>query len=236
MALLVSASALDLIETAAGARTAAEAGRALFAALQPYGARAIYARSIRTARPDDEHVYSRISPPGWEELYAERRFAEINFVAREVRRWGEPFLWSQAELQGDLERELFQVLNDLNFPDGIAAPVHGPGGYLGVTSVAFSRLDQIAPDEHAAIGIAATVVHHRMRRLTPPALVAPPRLSGRERDCLALIAQGKSDWEISEILCVAQTTILTHVQNARRKLGARSRAQAVALCVAAGVF
>ncbi|HLZ84301.1 MAG TPA: autoinducer binding domain-containing protein, partial [Caulobacteraceae bacterium] len=152
MALLVSASALDLIETAAGARTAAEAGRALFAALQPYGARAIYARSIRTARPDDEHVYSRISPPGWEELYAERRFAEINFVAREVRRWGEPFLWSQAELQGDRERELFQVLNDLNFPDGIAAPVHGPGGYLGVTSVAFSRLDQIAPDERAAIG------------------------------------------------------------------------------------
>lgn len=236
MAFHVSAHAFDLIESAASAQSAAEVGRRLFAALQRHGARAIYARSLRSARPDDEHIYSRISPPGWEALYAERRFAEANYLVREVRRRGEPFRWSDAELRTDRERELAEVLKDMHFPDGVAAPVHGPGGYQGVTSIAFERLSEIAPPERAAIGIAATVLHMRMRSLTPPERVATPRLSQRERDCLGLIAQGKTDWEIGETLCIAETTVLSHVQRARRKLGAKTRAQAVALCVAMGLI
>lgn len=236
MVLYVSANVINLLDAATEARTAAEVGRCLFSALRSYGARAIYARSMRSALPGDEHIYSRISPAGWEELYSERRFAESNYLVREVRRRSEPFRWSDADLRTDRERELARVLAELNIPDGIGAPVHGPGGYLGVTSIAFERLDQIPPEEQTAIGIACTVLHHRMRTLTSSELIEPPRLTHRERDCLALIAQGNSDWEISEILGIAATTVLTHVQNARRKLGARSRAQAVAICVAMGVI
>jgi DNA-binding CsgD family transcriptional regulator len=231
----VSPRALDLIESAAGAPSAAEVGRRLFAALQPYGAKAFYARALRSAAPGDAHAFSRISPPRWEQIYEDGRFDDANYMVREVWRRGQPFCWSEVELRTDRERELSQVLVDLRMPDGIGAPVYGPH-YVGVTSVAFERLDQIAPSERAAIGVAATVLHHRMLELTPPALVQTPRLTPRERDCIALIAEGKSDWEIGEILGLAETTVMTHVQNVRRKLGARSRAQVIAICMIAGVI
>lgn len=58
-------------------------------------------------------------------------------------------------------------------------------------------------------------------------------LTTRERDALRWVAAGKSDWEIAVILGVSQTTVRFHVDNARRKLGAVNRAQAVALLLSA---
>ena len=54
-------------------------------------------------------------------------------------------------------------------------------------------------------------------------------LTARERQCLALLAEGKRDKEIARVLVVDPSTARKHVENARRKLGARTRAQAVAL-------
>jgi LuxR family quorum sensing-dependent transcriptional regulator len=68
---------------------------------------------------------------------------------------------------------------------------------------------------------------------------APPEgddevhLTDRERDALAWVAEGKSDWEISVILGVSEGTARFHVDNARKKLGAVNRAQAVARLAAA---
>jgi DNA-binding CsgD family transcriptional regulator len=59
-------------------------------------------------------------------------------------------------------------------------------------------------------------------------------LTPRERDCMAFVAEGKSDWEISVILGISQSTAKFHVDNARRKLGAVNRAQAVARFVVGG--
>ena len=55
-----------------------------------------------------------------------------------------------------------------------------------------------------------------------------PRLTRRERDSIALVAEGKTDWELAVILGVSEATARFHVDNARRKLGAVNRAQAVA--------
>lgn len=60
-----------------------------------------------------------------------------------------------------------------------------------------------------------------------PVPVPGLRLSPRERDCLVFVAQGKSDWEIGMILGVSKTTAHTHIENAKRKLDCRTRAQAV---------
>jgi len=230
----ISQRTFDLIDAAFAGRTAAEVGRAFFTALGPFGIRALWSRS--QARLEPSRIYARISPPRWEEIYNERAFENSNFVERELPRRSQPFRWSTIELISPGERTVKQVLNDLGFPDGMAAPVHGPGGRIGVTSLAFERLEAVDEPDRLAIGMAATVAHHRMEFLAGPPSAVPPALSPRERDCLAFIAQGMADWEISAILGVAESTVLTHVQNARRKLGARSRAQAVALCVSAGLI
>ena len=64
----------------------------------------------------------------------------------------------------------------------------------------------------------------------------PPRgdgqgapLSVRERQILGMIAAGDSGAQIAEALVLSPETVRTHIRNAMSKLGASSRAQAVAL-------
>lgn len=223
--MLVSPVVLDLITATAG-RTAAEVGRSFFFALQPFGAKAIFARARTPGGA--EHVYSRISPPGWEALYADERFADCNYLSREYGRRNEAFAWSDIRLITPAEVRLRETLADHGTRDGIAVPCHGPGGYSGVVSLAFDRLEALSPGERAAIAFAAAAAHGQMHRLSPPARAETVALSPRERDCLGFVANGLSDSEIAERLGVGVTTIVSHVQNARRKLGARTRAQAVA--------
>jgi ATP/maltotriose-dependent transcriptional regulator MalT len=72
------------------------------------------------------------------------------------------------------------------------------------------------------------------------ALGADVRLAGlpseRELEVLALIAAGKSNKEIASKLFVSMATVKTHTNNLYRKLGVRSRTQAVARAREIGVL
>jgi DNA-binding CsgD family transcriptional regulator len=61
-------------------------------------------------------------------------------------------------------------------------------------------------------------------------------LSGREREVLALLAQGLSDQEIAEQLVVSYHTVHRHVANIRHKLGRGSRTAAVAEAARLGLL
>lgn len=66
---------------------------------------------------------------------------------------------------------------------------------------------------------------------------APDRkatLTPRERDVVRLLSLGDNGPEIADELHVAHNTVRTHVRNAMTKLGARSRAQLVAMSLADG--
>ncbi|WP_166139190.1 helix-turn-helix transcriptional regulator [Nocardioides ochotonae] len=58
------------------------------------------------------------------------------------------------------------------------------------------------------------------------------RLSEREAEILGLVAQGLSNPEIGEVLYLSVNTVKTYLRTAYRKIGLRTRAQAVtwALC------
>ena len=60
--------------------------------------------------------------------------------------------------------------------------------------------------------------------------------SARERQILALLAEGATDGQIAERLELSPATVQTHVRNAKAKLGARTRAQAVAMALQRGLI
>jgi len=73
----------------------------------------------------------------------------------------------------------------------------------------------------------------------PPAVPAAPvaldMLTSRETEVLMLIAQGMSNTQISDTLCIAGETTRTHVKRILAKLGLRDRAQAVVIAYQTGL-
>ena len=67
--------------------------------------------------------------------------------------------------------------------------------------------------------------------VSPKATQKLPALSGREREILALLADGNSNPEIAAQLFISPETVRTHVRNAMAKLEADTRTQAVALAL-----
>ena len=61
-------------------------------------------------------------------------------------------------------------------------------------------------------------------------------LTHREREVLALLAQGHSQGEIAGELFISSNTVATHLQRVLAKLGVHSRAQAVALAHQQGMI
>ena len=62
------------------------------------------------------------------------------------------------------------------------------------------------------------------------------RLTPREREVLRLLAGGARGTEVAERLGLSGETVRTHIRNAMRKLGARTRIHAAVLATRAGVL
>lgn len=62
------------------------------------------------------------------------------------------------------------------------------------------------------------------------------RLSEKERAVLRELARGCSTEETAQVLSVSPHTVRTHIKNGLRKLGARTRAHAVAIALSEGVI
>ncbi len=76
------------------------------------------------------------------------------------------------------------------------------------------------------VGAHALRAARRLRHAETPA--HRPVLTPREVECLSLIARGKTDWEIAQILTISVETVHQYVKRARTTYRAVSRAQLIA--------
>lgn len=60
------------------------------------------------------------------------------------------------------------------------------------------------------------------------------QLTGREREVMTLVASGLQSGDIAERLFLSPETVKSHVHNALAKLGAHTRAHAVAVALVTG--
>lgn len=226
--------ALDLVGGLDRAGSPAAAGQILRQALQPLGLSGLFAGSfpssplLPTARiVAGTRRYAQFSPPGWLDAYARQGLDAGNPVIFAPARRVSPFRWSDPGFPELAGWRGLHLAREIGIEDGLAVPCHEPGGRVGVVSMGFERFE-LSPQEARIVALAAMLTHERMVALAGATVPVADGLSQRERDCLAYVADGFTDAEIAEKLRIAQNTAHGHVESAKRKLGARSRAQAVA--------
>lgn len=221
--------ALEIVSRIDEAETIPAAARALLEGLRPMGILSVVATDTFVApqEPGAAHapLIAALTPDGWagsqEAAYIDQHNPNLNH-ARLVQR---PFLWTAASMATKAVYSAYwEALGAFGAVEGLAVPIREMGRAAGV-SMAFATGDWDRR-ERRAMEFACYAFIDKVRELAP-APPDPPRLTPRERDCIAFVSEGKTDWEISVIMGISQSTAHQHVESARRKLGAVNRAQAV---------
>jgi LuxR family transcriptional regulator, quorum-sensing system regulator BjaR1 len=182
--------------------------------------------------------FARI-PPAWLERYYDRRYHEIDPVFATVRRRLNPFNWNDpAYTRGltEAQNAMLAENDEAGLVDGLAIPIRDPGALPACCTLVPCR-DGVDPASYAMAHSLAVFAHGQARRLMGETLYAPAtRMPRRERECLLLAAQGKSDWAIGEVLGLSERTVHHAIERAKRRFGVSTRVQAIIHAVAAGEF
>lgn len=222
---------------ALAATDAVEATARFFAALAPVGATYLQTRIYRrpsvpltaTTHWDAGGFVARHARPGWSDTASFRYICfECNPLIQPIREGQTRYRFSDfAPHASKAFGAYWEALGDGGMAEALCATSYGTEGKIASLHLGTARRT-FAPGEAETIQLAGLLLTEHLMDLAEPAIDKRPVLTARERDALAFVAGGKTDWEISIILGVSESTARFHVDNARKKLGAVNRAHAIA--------
>jgi len=198
--------------------------------------RLVGGRRVTSFDPRKRPLHMSNVPDDWQTAYFANKYCDNDPVWLFALGNLLPERWSNIIERLDMtakQRGVMNLSGDAGLRDGVIIPVHGPGGEFAVLSLSHSEnavqaRSNVELDE-AVLHMFALRFHTRVRMLDLPADAAPPPdLTRREVDVLQWTAEGKSSWDISQILCISESTVNFHISSAKRKLGVYSKPHAVA--------
>ncbi|MGW0912941.1 response regulator transcription factor [Streptomyces sp. NPDC002784] len=136
------------------------------------------------------------------------------------------------------------ILTTFETEDYVAQALRaGASGFLGKDVTADALLAGIrtvaSGEALLSPGATRTLITRFLTSPAPGDQPAPPErlaeLTVREREVMALAAEGKSNGEIADLLTVSPLTVRTHIHRAMTKLNARDRAQLVVIAYQTGL-
>lgn len=218
------------------------------AALSGYG----YDRVVYSLMTDHPSLWRKAGfgvmssyPEDWMAYYDAQNFAAIDPVPQRAFISNDAFYWDELSQLQPLSKAQAQLLDmgaEAGLRNGIGIPIHGARGEVAGFGIASSA--GLADGEHARRlqdqnllstlhGLAMQFYLAYARHAKPQ---GRPALSGRERDVLSWVAEGKTDNEIAEILAISTATVRFHLKNIYDKLQANDRTLAVVKAVYLGLI
>lgn len=184
-------------------------------------------------KPRPGRVWGVTWPEEWLKRFTNHNYIAFDPVIQELLSRNTPFRWRDVHTdERGISGRIMDEAGEFRMSDGFGLPIYSPDGTVIGITMGTDHYELGRRDE-ACLHLAAIYFHAQLEKLraaeTPRPIV--PRLTPRERECLSWVAAGKTDWEISQILNIAQQTAHEHVQNALVKLNATTRAQAVAIAI-----
>lgn len=162
-------------------------------------------------------------------------------ISRLVRLCNAPVQYSDVQNRGRLRSRLSIasiLLFERHYNDAFVVPLFDRSARHAFM-VATGRTLTLSPKKQFWFVQAARDIAARISQLNEGSLVnvlsatevALPALTPRQQDVAPWLVQGKSDWEIGQILDISEKTANYHVENMKRLYGVKTRAQFVAAYV-----
>jgi len=182
-------------------------------------------------------------PASWVENYDKRALGVVDPVHRASHATALGFPWSRLPWLIPMTRNDKRMLEEGRMQgicDGFTVPVHMPGEARGTCTFA-TRAERPAPNQQLLFAqLAGTFAFETARRLwLKRGIVLQPRvpvLTDRQRDCVVLMAQGKTDREIAIMLGISRETVTTHITAACERYGIFKRQLLVTLTLYDGTL
>ncbi len=179
-------------------------------------------------------------PEAWMRHYEAQGYKAVD----PLRRYGglrrAPFAWddlSRRHRYGKVERRVMNEAREAGLNDGVAVPLHGPGGELMGVSLASRDANPDGPRFLPRLHMLTVQFHVAFASHAPGGQGDEAAcLTPREREVLLWAARGKSNWVIGEILNISEHGVDFHLRNILRKLDADSRITAVVKALTQGLI
>jgi DNA-binding CsgD family transcriptional regulator len=242
----------DFISRLATLRTDGEFRAALSAALQAkgYGQFSYVGLDIDVVRentlvevePDLIHLTNR---PDWGRRYVDENYAKSDPVVRECFSSRLPIRWTESFMANGRTPEEAVMMEDAwenGIRRGYTLPIHGPGGELGLLMLSCSENDgefaRLTNEFEYDIQIIAHHFHDAVQRTLrkKPDVPLPIPLTSREVEILKWTVDGKTAWEIGQIVNISERTVNFHLRNIMTKFGVHNKTHAAAKAINLGLF
>ena len=184
-------------------------------------------------RGESEFIVLDNTPAAYRESFEDPGNGLSDPVTQHCKRHSVPIIWTQDTYTAVGQGAKWEVQARFGYRTGIALALHLPEGrhfFMGVDRdqplpVSPAELTRMVADLQLFSVYAQDAAQ---RILLPPSPQASmPALTPRELESLRWTMEGKTAWELGNILGISERTAVLHVNNATHKLGCVNKHQAV---------
>ena len=220
------------------APTTSAAADIFLASVQSFGFTKVVAGIVPSPDLSPEDQLSNVVlsrwPDTWSLRYSSRGYLLDDPTIRRVRSSIVPFDWSELSDDSVAARRIMKEAADHGLGNGFTVPLCTLDGEYAALSIAGDRCE-LPPSYRGMVQLMATYAF--AKAICPKHTEGGgPRLTVREADVLHWVAEGKTDWEISQILGVSEHLVDKMARQLKGKFGAVNRAQMIAAAMRSGVI
>jgi len=178
-------------------------------------------------------------PTGYVDTYRTEEWDKIDPVVQRAHSARGPFKWSEACPRDGFTKEqkvFFEDCRELGVHSGITIPIHGVGREVDLISLSLRQREHVPAHRMTHLYMLSVQYWLKYCELADRREQGVVQLTGQELECLRWCKEGKTNWEIGEILSISEKTVEFHLSNGMRKLGANNRITAVIMGIKMGLI
>lgn len=200
---------------------------------------------IRHVPPEGETCQFILSgyPAAWMSRYQAEKYSEIDPIVAHSYRFAIPLVWRDETFDSPARKEFMEEARSYGLGSGLSIPIGTLSNEMALVSIANPETNAEARAHSAhvvgTLYVMSSYLHEAFRRLVISSSAEdtePPKLTQRELECMRWWASGKTAVQISDLMNISEAGVHFHMQNLRRKLGVRTKHQAIARAVLQGLI